>query len=86
MATTTSSVITAASNAVLDRTLLMRANAAPVHRMFGAQKQQGANGSKVLMFRRYGNLTNVTSALTEGVTPANKALSITNVTATLEVK
>ena len=50
---------------------------------FGQAKTQPDNSTRVSKFRRYNALPNVPVALTEGVTPASTALTVTDVTATL---
>ncbi len=50
---------------------------------FGQAKTQPDNSTRVSKFRRYNALPNVPIALTEGVTPASTALTVTDVTATL---
>jgi N4-gp56 family major capsid protein len=76
------SVITPEVDAVYQRTLLLRAVPRFIFTKWAQIKDiaQGA-GTNVVRFRRYGNLTAKTTALTEGVTPAGSNLSITNITA-----
>ena len=50
---------------------------------FGQAKTQPDNSTRVSKFRRYNALPNTPVALTEGVTPASTALTVTDVTATL---
>lgn len=50
---------------------------------FGQAKTQPDNSTRVSKFRRYNALPNVPVALTEGVTPASTAMTVTDVTATL---
>lgn len=50
---------------------------------FGQAKALPSNSSKVEKFRRYNALSNTPVTLTEGVTPASQALTVTDVTATL---
>ena len=80
--TTTRSTISAEVDAVYQRTLLDRV-VAMFHFTKWAQirdveKNAGTNTAR---FRRYGNLSAATTALTEGVTPAGSQLSVTNITA-----
>jgi len=79
---TNRSVISAEVDAVYQRTLLLRAVENFIYTKWAQIKdiQQGA-GTNQVRFRRYGNLTAATTALTEGVTPVGSTLSITNVTA-----
>lgn len=50
---------------------------------FGQAKTLPENASKVITFRRYNSLDATPNALTEGVTPEAKQLSVTDVPATL---
>lgn len=82
MATTTRSEIAAEVNAFYDRTLLERAVALFVHTMWAQVRDVPRKaGVSTVKFRRYGNLTAATTALTEGVTPAGSQLSTTDITA-----
>lgn len=84
MSTTTTAQVPAEVNAFYSRTLLERAVALFVHTMFAQVKDLPKNaGTNVIKFRRYGNLSAATTALTEGVTPAGSALSVTDITATV---
>lgn len=65
-----------------DRTMLIRAVAAFVHTRWAQVRDIPQNMGQTIKFRRYGNLTAATTALTEGVTPAGSQLSITDVVAT----
>ena len=84
MATTTRTQIAAEVNNFYSRTLLMRAVPLFVHTRFGQVRDipQKA-GSSTIKFRRYGNLSAATTALSEGVTPAGSTMSVTNITATV---
>jgi len=79
---TSRSVITAEVDAVYQRTLLLRAVSNFIYTKWAQVRDiaRGA-GTNQVRFRRYGNLTAATTALTEGVTPVGSQLSITNVTA-----
>jgi N4-gp56 family major capsid protein len=84
MADTTRTQIPAEVNAFYDRTLLERAVPAFVHNRWAQVRDVPANsGTDTIKFRRYGSLTAQTTALSEGVTPAGKQLSVTDVTATV---
>lgn len=84
MATNTRSQIPAEVNNFYSRTLLMRAVPAFVHTRFGQVRDIPQNsGTSTIKFRRYGNLSAATTALTEGVTPAGEAVSVTDITATV---
>jgi len=85
MANTTRTEIPIEVNNFYDRTLLERAVPAFVHNRFAQVRDIPANaGTNVIKFRKYGNLTAQTTALSEGVTPAGTALSVTDVTATVK--
>jgi len=84
MPTTTRTEIPAEVNNFYDRTLLDRAVALFVHTRWAQVRDLPRNaGTKVIKFRRYGNLTAATTPLTEGVTPAGSQLSVTDITATV---
>lgn len=81
---TTRTQIPAEVNNFYSRTLLMRAVPLFLHTRFGQVRDIPQNsGTSVIKFRRYGNLTASTTALTEGVTPAGSAMSVTDITATV---
>lgn len=69
--------------AYASKDMLTRGQPYLVLEKFGQSKPLPANNSKVIKFRRYTALDNTPVALTEGVTPAGKTLSYTDVTATL---
>lgn len=82
MSTTTRTQVPAEVNNFYSRTLLMRAVPLFVHTRYGQVKDIPQNsGTSTIKFRRYGNLTAATTALTEGVTPAGSAMSVTDITA-----
>lgn len=84
MANTTRTQIPAEVNNFYDRQLLTRAVPLFLHMKYGQVRDIPRNsGTKVIKFRRYGNLTAATTALVEGVTPAGSSLSITDITATV---
>jgi len=84
MAATDRSVISRENTEFYDRTLLYRAVAHFVHTKFAQVRDIPRNGgTNTIKFRRYGNLTAATTALTEGVTPAGSQLSVTDITATV---
>lgn len=79
---TTRSVITAEVDAIYQRTLLERVTAGFHFRKWAQIRNIQRNaGTDTARFRRYGNLSAATTALTEGVTPSGSQLSITNITA-----
>jgi len=76
--------IPAEVNNFYDRTLLERAMPLMLHTRWAQVRDLPKNaGTKVIKFRRYGNLTAATTPLTEGVTPAGSQLSVTDITATV---
>ena len=70
--------------AFYDRNLLERAVPALVHDKWGQQRTIPKNNSDSIKFRRWNALATATTALTEGVTPAGKQMSVTDITATLK--
>ena len=84
MAETTRTQITKENTEFYDRVLLYRAVAFFVHTKWAQVRDIPRNGgTNVIKFRRYGNLTAATTALTEGQTPTGSQLSITDVSATV---
>lgn len=84
MANTTRTQIPAEVSAFYDRTLLFRAVPLFIHTRWGQVRDIPRNaGTSVIKFRRYGNLTAATTALTEGTTPSGSQLSVTDITATV---
>jgi N4-gp56 family major capsid protein len=83
MAYTTRTQIPAEVNNFYDRVMLTRAIPLFVHGFYGQlRKIDNRAGTNVIKFRRYGNLTAATTALTEGTTPGGSQLSVTDITAT----
>ncbi len=75
-------IITAEVNNFYSRVLLTRAVPAFLYTQFGQVRDiPQKDGSDTIKFRKYGNLTANTTALTDGVTPTGKQLSITDITA-----
>ena len=70
--------------AYAEKELLKRGLPYLVLEKFGQAKSLPSNSTKVEKFRRYNALSNTPVTLTEGVTPASQALSVTDVTATLQ--
>lgn len=84
MSNTTRTQIPAEVNNFYDRNLLERALPLLTHLRWGQVRDIPRNaGTNVIKFRRYGNLTAATTALTEGITPAGSQLSVTDITATV---
>ena len=67
-----------------DMTLIDEASANLVHDQFGQKRPIPANGGKTIEFRKFSSLPKATTALTEGVTPDGKSLTVTALTATVE--
>jgi N4-gp56 family major capsid protein len=65
-----------------DKKLIKRLVEDFVHMQFGQKRAIPKNGGKTVDFRKFSALAAATTALTEGVTPAGNAITITNVTAT----
>jgi N4-gp56 family major capsid protein len=84
MTDTTRTQIELEVDAFYDRSLLDRAVPALLHNRFAQVRDIPANsGTNLVRFRRYGNLTATTTALSEGITPSGSQLSVTDVTATV---
>jgi len=83
MATVSYGDISPRTAAYAEKELLKRGLPYLVIEKFGQAKSLPSNSSKVEKFRRYNALSNTPATLTEGVTPASQALSVTDVTATL---
>ncbi len=70
-------------NSYYDRTLLERALPLLLHTKFAQVRDLPRNNSDVIKFRKYSSLSAATTALTEGVTPAGSALSVSDSSATV---
>lgn len=81
---TTLSQVAPGVQAFYDRNLLTRAQPNDVHGRFGQKRPVPKNSGNQIKFRRYSQLAAATNALTEGVTPSGSALSVTDVTSTLQ--
>jgi len=68
---------------VYDRNLLMRAQPALLHQRFGQQKPLAQRSGQQMVFRRYEKLSQVTTPLSDGVTPTGTALQKTDYVATV---
>jgi N4-gp56 family major capsid protein len=66
-----------------DMTLIDEASANLVHDQFGQKRPIPANSGKTVEFRKFSSLPKATTALTEGVTPDGKSLTVTAITATV---
>ena len=67
-----------------DRTLLENMRPKLVHYEYAQKRPVPKNGGRTVDFRKWTPFEAVTSPLTEGVVPEGQALSMTNLTATLE--
>ena len=67
-----------------DMTLIDEATANLVHDQFGQKRPIPANGGKTIEFRKFAPLAKATTALTEGVTPDGKSLTVSTITATVK--
>jgi N4-gp56 family major capsid protein len=84
MSITSTVQIPAEVNNFYDRTLLERATPLLTHLRWAQIRDIPKNvGTKVIKFRRYGNLSAATTPLQEGVTPEGSSLSVTDITATV---
>lgn len=82
-ATNTGTSLSAEMKTFYDLTLIDEAGANLVHHQFGQKRPIPANGGKTIEFRKFSALPKATTPLTEGVTPDGKAMTVTNVTATV---
>lgn len=83
MATQTIAGLTQENKTFYERTLLKRALPNLVFYKHGQKKPMPKNEGDTVQFRKFNSLDPATQPLTEGVTPAGKALSITTLTATV---
>ena len=82
MANTTTTQIPAEVSNFYDRNLLDRATPLLLHTKWAQVRDIPRKaGTKIIKFRRYGNLAAATTPLTEGITPAGSQLSVTDITA-----
>jgi N4-gp56 family major capsid protein len=84
MATVSYGDISPRTAAYAEKELLKRGLPYLVIEKFGQAKSLPGNSSKVEKFRRYNALSTTPVTLTEGVTPTSQALSVTDITATLQ--
>lgn len=76
--------IPAEVNNFYDAVHLTQALPLNIHGLFGQMRNiPSKSGTNVIKFRRYGVLASATTALTEGVTPTGKSLTVSDVTATV---
>lgn len=84
MAIQTYAGLTAEQKTTYDRALLSRLIPNLYFYKYGQKKTAPKNEGDTVNFRRFNSLEPATTPLTEGVTPAGNALSITAITATVE--
>jgi N4-gp56 family major capsid protein len=84
MATVAYGDISPRTAAYAEKELLKRGIPYLVLEKFGQAKSLPSNSTKVEKFRRYNALSNTPVTITEGITPASQALTVTDVTATLQ--
>lgn len=82
--TTESSGLTAEMKTFYSKYLIENAKPALVYDQFGQKHNIPKNGGKTIEFRKYSPLPKATTPLTEGVTPAGQALTVSTVTATVK--
>jgi N4-gp56 family major capsid protein len=78
---TTDSGLSKENKTYYDMTLIEEASAQLVHDQFAQKRNIPANGGKKIEFRKFASLPKATTALTEGVTPDGKKLSVTSIEA-----
>lgn len=67
-----------------DMTLIDEASAQLVHDQFGQKRPIPANGGKIIEFRKFDNLPDALTPLTEGVTPDGNKLNVSTITAEVD--
>ena len=81
--TTLLSGLTPEMKTFYDMALIDEASAQLVHDQFGQKRPIPQGGGKTIEFRKFSSLPKATTALTEGVTPDGKSLTVTSITATV---
>ena len=79
--TTSSDGLTAEMKQFYDMTLIDEAGPNLIHEQFGQKRPIPKNGGKTIEFRKFDPLPKATQALTEGVTPDGKNLTVKKITA-----
>ena len=82
--TNTTEGLSAEMKTFYDLALIDEASANLVHEQFGQKRPIPANGGKTIEFRKFASLPKATQALTEGVTPNGKSLTVTSIDATVK--
>lgn len=83
MNTTSTASLSPEMKTFYDKDLLRNAKPVLVHNQFGQKRNIPKNGGKTIEFRKFSPLPKALTALTEGVTPDGKQLTVTNLTATV---
>lgn len=78
---TTDSGLSAENRTFYDRALIEEAGPNLIHNQFGQKRPIPKNGGKRIQFRKYAALPKATQALTEGVTPNGRKMTVTTVEA-----
>lgn len=81
MNTTSTASLSPEMKTFYDKDLLRNAKPVLVHNQFGQKRNIPKNGGKTIEFRKFSPLPKALTALTEGVTPDGKQLTVTNLTA-----
>lgn len=79
--TTTDSGLSVENKTFYDKNLIEEAQAELIHDQFAQKRPIPKNGGKKIEFRQFASLPKATTALTEGVTPDGKKLSVTSIEA-----
>ena len=80
---TSDSGLTLEMKTFYDMNLIDEAQPNLIHDQFGQKRPIPKNGGKKIEFRKFASLPKALTALTEGVTPDGKKLSVTNIEATV---
>lgn len=83
MALTTTTTIPSGVQELYDKLLLAYAQPRLIHGLWAQKRPLKKGHGKQIKFRRYDKLAKAKTALTEGITPAGKQLSATDLTATI---
>ena len=81
--TTGTSTLSPEMKTFYDKDLLRNAKPVLVHNQFGQKRNIPKNGGKTIEFRKFSPLAKAMTALTEGVTPDGKQLTVTSLIATV---
>lgn len=81
---TTTTTLSAENKAFYQKLLIQTAEAELIHDQFGQKRPIPKNGGKTTEFRQFDPLPEVTTPLTEGVTPDGQSLTVKTVTATVK--